>query len=84
MKRHTLRQFRAIKLAVHGGENYRTVDSVRSAAETLLERWPDLESEQFVTAIQACIDGMTDRIPPEAVREALIVAAREANISVID
>lgn len=84
MKRHTLRQFRAVKLAVHGDENYKTVDSVRGAAETLLGRWPDFESEPFVSAIQACIDGMTGRIPPEAVRAALITAAREANISVID
>lgn len=83
-KRVTLKAFPSVKLAVHGLGRYRTISTVREAAETLMERWPSHEGAAFEDALQACLKVMEGGGTPEAVREALIRAAREADIDVRD
>jgi hypothetical protein len=77
------RPFPPLKIAVHGISTYRSVSTVREASECLMEYWPSHHGKAFEAALQACLDAMNDKVPPERVREALIRAAKEAKISVI-
>jgi len=61
----------------------RRVNSVHQAAELLLEHWPVGNGEDYVAAVRICLEAMLGDVPPETVREALIRAAREAGISVM-
>ncbi|AGB72262.1 hypothetical protein RTCIAT899_CH14420 [Rhizobium tropici CIAT 899] len=67
------------------GENggTRRINSVHQAAELLLEYWPVENGEEYVAAVRICLEAMLGAVPAEAVREALIKAAREAGISVM-
>jgi hypothetical protein len=67
------------------GENggTRRVNSVHQVAELLLEHWPVANGEDYVAAVRICLEAMLGAVPAEAVREALIRAAREAGISVM-
>ncbi|GES44325.1 MULTISPECIES: DUF982 domain-containing protein [Rhizobium] len=67
------------------GENggTRRVNSVHQVAELLLEHWPVANGEDYVAAVRVCLEAMLGAVPAEAVREALIKAAREAGISVM-
>jgi sugar/nucleoside kinase (ribokinase family) len=75
--------FRPVGLAMHSIGGCRVINSVERAAETLLQRWPIDDGEDFSEAVMACLDGLHNRIPPEDVRAAFIKAAREANMIVI-
>ncbi|MDL2402612.1 DUF982 domain-containing protein [Rhizobium mayense] len=83
MNRDTLQPFSAVTLVMGGAEGYRRVNSVREAAETLLEHWPVEDGEEYVTAVRICLDAMMGVICPEAAREAFIKAAEEAGISLL-
>jgi hypothetical protein len=61
----------------------RRVNSVHQIAELLLEHWPVENGEDYVAAVRICLEAMLGAVPPEAVREALIKAAKEAGISVM-
>jgi len=61
----------------------RRINSVHQAAELLLEYWPVENGEEYVAAVRICLEAMLGAVPPETVREALIKAAREAGISVL-
>ncbi|TCU15337.1 uncharacterized protein DUF982 [Rhizobium sullae] len=76
--------FRPVGLAMHCIGEYRVVNSVRRAAETLLQRWPIDDGEDFSEAVMACLEGLHNRVPPEDVRAAFIKAAHEANVMVIE
>jgi hypothetical protein len=49
----------------------------------LLEHWPVESGEEYVTAVRICLEAMLGAVPPEAARDALIRAAREAGLSVM-
>jgi adenosine/AMP kinase len=85
MKKVSLRSFPSVQLAVHGLGQYRVINTVEEAAETLLDRWPEDEYGQaFEQALETCVKAMNDQAAPEAVRAALIKAAEEAEIGVRD
>lgn len=67
------------------GENggTRRINSVHQVAELLLQHWPVENGEDYVAAVRVCLEAMLGAVPPEAVRDALIKAAREAGISVM-
>lgn len=67
------------------GENggTRRINSVHQVSELLLQHWPVENGEEYVAAVRVCLEAMLGAVPPEAVREALIRAAREAGISVM-
>ncbi|MDK4702629.1 MULTISPECIES: DUF982 domain-containing protein [Rhizobium] len=83
MKRNTLRPFPAVTLVMGENGGTRRVNSVHQVAELLLEHWPVANGEDYVAAVRICLEAMLGAVPAEAVREALIKAAREAGISVM-
>lgn len=83
MKRNTLRPFPAVTLVLGESGGSRRVNSVHQVAELLLEHWPVENGEEYVAAVRVCLEAMLGAAPPEAAREALIRAAREAGISVM-
>ncbi|MBM7050161.1 MULTISPECIES: DUF982 domain-containing protein [Rhizobium] len=83
MKRNTLRPFPAVTLVLGETGGHRRVNSVHQVAELLLEHWPVESGEEYVTAVRVCLEAMLGAAPPEAAREALIRAAREAGVSVM-
>lgn len=83
MKRNTLRPFPAVTLVLGERGGFRRVNSVHQVAELLLEHWPVGSGEEYVTAVRVCLEAMLGAVPPEAAREALIRAAREAGVSVM-
>ncbi|NTI77871.1 DUF982 domain-containing protein [Rhizobium rhizogenes] len=83
MKRDTLRLFPAVTLVMEGAGEYRRIDSVQSATKTLLEHWPIEDGEEYLSAIKVCLDAMMGAVHPSAAREALIKAAAEAGVSVM-
>ncbi|NLS15260.1 DUF982 domain-containing protein [Rhizobium sp. P40RR-XXII] len=83
MKRNTLRPFPAVTLVMEESGGHRRVNSVHQVAELLLQHWPVENGEEYVAAVRICLEAMLGAVPPEAVREALIKAAREAGISVL-
>jgi hypothetical protein len=83
LKRDTLRPFPAVTLVMEGAGGYRRINSVQAATETLLEHWPIEDGEEYLSAIKVCLDAMMGAVHPGAVREALIKAAEEAGVSVM-
>ena len=83
MKRNTLRPFPAVTLVLGETGGSRRVNSVHQVAELLLEHWPVESGEEYVTAVRICLEAMLGAVPPEAARDALIRAAREAGLSVM-
>jgi hypothetical protein len=80
MNRHTSHHFPAVRLVVNGRQKYRVVKTVRDAAEALLSDWPCQDGEQYMIAVQACLDAFYDVVPAQVVRDALIRAANEDQI----
>ena len=83
MKQNTLRPFPAITLVMGESGETRRINSVHQAAELLLEYWPVDNGEEYVAAVRICLEAMLGAVSAEAVREALIKAAQEAGISVM-
>ncbi|MFB9948293.1 DUF982 domain-containing protein [Rhizobium puerariae] len=84
MKSNSLHQFRPVGLVMHDLGQYRVVHSVEETAEVLLREWPADDGEDFCEAVKTCFEGMHDKATPDAVRAALIKAAREVNVMVIE
>jgi hypothetical protein len=80
MKRYTSQHFPALRLVMNGREKYRVVKTVRDAAEALLSDWPCHDGEQYMIAVQACLDAFYDVVPAEVVGDALIRAANEDRV----
>jgi hypothetical protein len=68
---------------MEGTGEYRRVNSVQAATETLLEHWPIEDGEEYLSAIRVCLDAMMGVVHPDAAREALIKAAAEAGVPVM-
>jgi hypothetical protein len=83
LKRDILRPFPAVTLVMEGAGEYRRVNSVQAATETLLEHWPIEDGEEYLTAIRVCLDAMMGTVHPCAARAALIKAAEEAGVPVM-
>ena len=68
---------------MHGIGKYRRINSVVEAARCLLEHWPVQEGDAFVAALLACQAAIDGTGTAEAVREALIAAAEEADVFIM-
>ncbi|QPB23071.1 DUF982 domain-containing protein [Rhizobium sp. 007] len=77
MKQNNL-AVRPIGLTMHCIAEYRVVNSVSRAAETLLQRWSIDDGEDFSEVVMVCLEGLHNRVPLEDVRAAFIKAAHEA------
>lgn len=75
--------FAPVQIAIRASGGYLVVDTIEKAIECLTELWPGRKGEAFEEALQACIDGINHRIPPEDVRQAFINAANEAGIRIL-
>ncbi|MQB43104.1 DUF982 domain-containing protein [Rhizobium sp. ICMP 5592] len=84
MERNTLQPFpAAVTLVMSDTGGYRRVNTAQDATETLLDHWPIRDGEAYLTAIQACLDAIMERVHPQAARNAFIKAAEEAGVSLL-
>ncbi|KAA1183108.1 DUF982 domain-containing protein [Rhizobium tropici] len=83
MKPGMRRKIPALTLRKDGGSTCRRINTVRDAVETLLEHWPIDDGEEYLTAVHVCLDAIHGRIAPGAVRDAMLRAAEEAGVSVL-
>lgn len=70
-----------VNLSSEGKRRF-TIRSVREAAWILAERWPRFEGSAFMRALRACAASLEGRRPPNHARRALMLAAREARLTV--
>jgi hypothetical protein len=74
---------RWIGIATDHGK-YRLLTTVDGLAEALMGSWPDdQEGDVWEFAIGACLRALETQTNGDAAREAFILAAREANVSLI-
>jgi|UPI00055D77A6 hypothetical protein len=67
-----------------GPGEYRALTTVADIAETLLVNWPDdQKGDTWRGTLAACLRALDSQINGNAAREAFILAARDANISLI-
>ena len=66
-----------------GGKSRVTIRSVREAAWFLAERWPRLEGFAFMRALRACAAAQEGKRGSAYARRALLLAAREADLSIV-
>ncbi|MGV2184573.1 DUF982 domain-containing protein [Rhizobium rhizogenes] len=77
------RSFAPVRIVSELTDEYQIIDSVEGFAQYLLEALPLRNVEVCEKALQVCIDGLSDRLSPEQVRETLIWMATEECISII-
>ncbi|WP_246705610.1 DUF982 domain-containing protein [Rhizobium sp. P40RR-XXII] len=83
MKPGMRRKIPSITLTVESAMSPRRINTVQDAVETLLDHWPIDDGEEYLTAVHVCLDAIHGRIAPEAVRDAMVKAAEEAGVSVL-
>lgn len=66
-----------------GGKTRFTIRSVREAAWFLAEKWPKLEGSAFMRALRACAAALEGKRGSAYARRALLLAAREADLSIV-
>lgn len=66
-----------------GGKARFTIRSVREAAWFLAEKWPRLEGLAFMRALRACAAVQEGKRGSAYARRALLLAAREADLSIV-
>ncbi|WP_275790751.1 DUF982 domain-containing protein [Pararhizobium gei] len=71
-----------VRLSFGRGEAV-TIEGPRDALDYLLSMWPLSDGEMFQAAKTACMEADAGVIPIEESREALIAAAREANLKLV-
>lgn len=76
------RGFEPLKISNEDREEGLIIDTVEGATRYVTKSWPVRNSEAFEEVLQACIDGMNDRISPEEVRQALLGAATKAGVRI--
>lgn len=77
------KQIRQIKAGVHAIGGYRVLNTVSDLADCLLDCWPATEGDAFVAAMHACHESLEGRGDANEAREAFIIAARDAGVSVL-
>ncbi|MGV3553123.1 DUF982 domain-containing protein [Rhizobium sp.] len=66
-----------------GGPRMFVIRSVREAAWFLAEKWPRLEGTAFMRALRACAAVLEGKRGSAYARRALLLAAREADLSIV-
>ncbi|WP_454851032.1 DUF982 domain-containing protein [Rhizobium binxianense] len=77
------RGFEPLKISNEDGGEELVISTVEGAIRYVTDLWPVRNGEAYEEALQACIDGMNDRISPTEVREILLRAARKAGVCII-
>lgn len=77
-------RFAPVQIALHGNGKFRSAETVEDAAECILTLWPVSDGAAFWSAQEVFLEALRgDKTPYEA-RKALVAAAYEAGISVIE
>jgi hypothetical protein len=63
---------------------YRTISSAAEAAHVLISQWPNSTGKAYVEAQDVCLAVLEGREPPNAARQAFLLAAGEADIFIRD
>ncbi|PZM07567.1 DUF982 domain-containing protein [Rhizobium tubonense] len=72
------RIFRPVRILVAG--KYKTVHTVMGAGKLLLNQWPREDGPARHKAQMTVLDAFNEEKSPEEVRQALLIAAAEANL----
>jgi hypothetical protein len=75
------RLFEPVRILRTSVDRCQIVASVDDATRYLTESWPAGTSDVLEHALQACIDGLNDRIAPTEVREAFVKALNHACVA---
>ncbi|WP_310388683.1 DUF982 domain-containing protein [Rhizobium sp. 1399] len=59
------------------------VRTVQEAVNALMKDWPSDDGEEFLSAVEACLDVMVGNADPSELRKAIIRAAEESGVAVI-
>ncbi|MCD1266092.1 DUF982 domain-containing protein [Shinella sumterensis] len=59
---------------------YRTISSTAEAAHILLSQWPNATGKAYAEACDVCLAVLGGREPPDAARQAFLLAADEADV----
>lgn len=70
-----------LQLRRHGG--WRSCYTLEQLADYLLNYWPGEETELLVIARKAVLDAYDGVVTPEEAREAVVEAARDANVGIM-
>ena len=77
-------KFFSVPVVLSSDDSHRfTIRSVREAAWFLAEKWPRLEGSAFMRALRACAAALEGRRGSAYARRALLLAAREAELSIV-
>ncbi|TCL66313.1 uncharacterized protein DUF982 [Rhizobium sp. BK251] len=76
--------FTRLRVGLGGPGAYRTIHTVEEAADCLSKHWPTMEGRAFGAAQKIILEAMHGTRRPGAARRALIEAAHEADIAVIE
>ncbi|MBB3592556.1 hypothetical protein FHX08_002900 [Rhizobium sp. BK529] len=83
MKWDTSAEFAPLILVFKDRGERMTVRTVGEAANALMRDWPSDDGEEFLSAVKACLDVMTGKADADRLREAIMRAADEADVTVI-
>lgn len=83
MNWNTSSAFTPVELALRGRAKHRIVCTLGDGAHILIKDWPCDDGEEYVAAVNACVDAISGQIAPELFREALLRAADEAGIAAL-
>ncbi|ANL38307.1 DUF982 domain-containing protein [Rhizobium phaseoli] len=83
MNWNTSSTFTPVGLALGGQPARKVVRTLGDAAYILIKDWPSDDSEEYVSAVKACVDAISGQIAPEQFREAFLRAADEAGIAAL-
>jgi hypothetical protein len=83
MTNRDARGFEPLKISNEDGGEELVISTVEGAIRYVTNLWPIRNGEAYEEVLQACIDGMNDRISPAEVRETLLRAARAAGVRVV-
>ena len=81
---HRSDDFAPLMLVISGREKPKTIRSVREVADALIAAWPTDDGKEYIAAIKTCLDAIQGNIPAKVARTALIRAAEEAGVPVVD
>lgn len=59
---------------------YRTISSAAEAAHVLISQWPSAAGKAYAKAQDVCLAVLEGREPPDAARQAFLLAADEADV----
>jgi hypothetical protein len=74
----------AIQVKVLAGGGLKKASTVHDLRTILLHYWPVADGPSFVNALVVCQEALDGKKSAEKAREAFFVAAREADVTIVD